>query len=65
MLPLGDLKDGESTTIDLQSLTLDSTSVVPSHNPIGDEINITEAEVTRLKELVDFLNHWQRILMRQ
>jgi hypothetical protein len=54
MLPLGDLKDGESTTIDLQSLTLDSTSVVPAHNPFGDEINITDAEITRLKELGGF-----------
>lgn len=54
MLPLGDLKDGESTVIDLQSLTLDNTSVVPSHNPIGDEISITAAEVTRLKELGGF-----------
>jgi hypothetical protein len=27
---------------------------VPSHNPIGDEINITVAEVTRLKELGGF-----------
>jgi hypothetical protein len=51
MLPLGDLKDGENTVIDLQSLTLDSTNVVPSHNPIGDEIIITDEEVTRLKEL--------------
>lgn len=54
MLPLSDLKDGESTVIDLQSLTLDNTSVVPSHNPIGDEISITAAEVTRLKELGGF-----------
>ena len=54
MLPLGGLKEGESTVIDLQSLTLDNTSVVPSHNPIGDEIAITAAEVTRLKELGGF-----------
>jgi len=54
MLPLGDLKDGESTTIDLQSLTLDNTSVVPTHNPIGNEINITAEEITRLKELGGF-----------
>ena len=52
MLPLGG--DQDSTTIDLQSLTLTNTSVVPEHNPIGDEISITDAEVTRLKELGGF-----------
>ena len=54
MLPLGDLKNGENTIIDLQSLALDNTSVVPTHNPIGDEITISAAEVTRLKELGGF-----------
>jgi hypothetical protein len=54
MLPLGNLKDDQSTVIDLQSLTLDNTSVIPSHNPIGDEITITDAEITRLKELGGF-----------
>jgi len=52
MLPLGG--DADSTTIDLQSLTLTNTSVVPEHNPIGDEISITDAEITRLKELGGF-----------
>jgi hypothetical protein len=52
MLPLGG--DCDSTIIDLQSLTLDNTSVVPEHNPIGDEIQITDSEVTRLKELGGF-----------
>jgi hypothetical protein len=52
MLPLAG--DHDSTTIDLQSLTLTNTSVVPEHNPIGAEINITDAEVTRLKELGGF-----------
>jgi hypothetical protein len=52
MLPLGG--DRDSTTIDLQSLTLENTSVVPSHNPIGDEITISDAEIIRLKELGGF-----------
>jgi hypothetical protein len=54
LLPLGNLKNGDSTVIDLLSLSLDSTSVVPSHDPIGDEILITDAEVARLKELGSF-----------
>jgi hypothetical protein len=54
LLPLGNLKNGDSTIVDLQTLTLDSTSVVPSHNPIGDEIIVSDAEVTRLKELGSF-----------
>jgi len=50
MLPLGDV--GESVTvIDLNSLTLDGTSVIPSHDPIGEEIDITEEEAIRYREL--------------
>lgn len=51
VLPLGNLKDGENTVIDLQNLDLNGTSVIPSHNPIGNEINISDKEVTRIKEL--------------
>lgn len=51
VLPLNNLQDGENTVIDLQNLDLNGTSVIPSHNPIGNEINLTSEEVTRIKEL--------------
>ncbi|HUX94184.1 MAG TPA: hypothetical protein VMV47_00515 [Bacteroidales bacterium] len=51
VLPLVNLKDGNSTVIDLSTLTLDGTSVIPANNPIGDEINLTEEEIVRYKEL--------------
>jgi hypothetical protein len=54
VLPLNNLQDGENTVIDLQNLDLDGTSVIPSHNPIGNEINLTSEEVTRIKELGGF-----------
>jgi hypothetical protein len=54
LLPLGNLKNGDSTVIDLQTLALDSTGVVPSHDPIGDEIIVSDAEVARLRELGSF-----------
>jgi hypothetical protein len=51
MLPLRNLKNGDSTTIDLSTLTLSGTSVVPAHNPLGDEILVTESEIAMMKEL--------------
>lgn len=50
MLPLGNI-DGSATEIDLQNLTLEGTTVIPSHDPIGDEIDLTAEEVTRYREL--------------
>ena len=50
MLPLGEVNE-EVTTIDLNTLTLDGTSVIPSHDPIGEEIAITDEEATRYREL--------------
>jgi hypothetical protein len=50
MLPLGNI-DGSATVIDLQNLTLTGTTVIPSHDPIGDEIDITSEEATRFREL--------------
>ena len=50
ILPLNYLEDGR-TVIDLENLILDGTSVIPSHNPIGDEIDITEEEVIRYREI--------------
>ena len=50
MLPLGDV-DESATVIDLNTLTLDGTSVIPSHDPIGEEIDITSEEAIRYREL--------------
>jgi len=54
MLPLGNLPDGESTVIDLSSLTLDGKSVIPSHDPFGKEITISETELNSLRSLDDY-----------
>ncbi len=51
VLPLVSLKDGANTVIDLSTLTLDSTSVIPANNPIGSTINMSPADVERFKEL--------------
>ncbi|MBN1181740.1 MAG: hypothetical protein JXB49_05585 [Bacteroidales bacterium] len=49
MLPLGSLSNGENTTIDLSTLTLVGNSVIPSHDPLGNEIQISETEINCLK----------------
>jgi hypothetical protein len=51
VLPLVSLKDGENTTIDLSTLTMTGDNVVANHNPLGDEIGITNAEINCLKEV--------------
>lgn len=51
LLPLGDLSQGENTVIDLSTLTLLNGSVIPSHDPIGNEIVISEAEIQSLRVL--------------
>ncbi len=56
VLPLSNLRDEENVVIDLANLTQDSTSVIPSHDPIGDEIDITPEEVARLRELGAFFD---------
>jgi len=50
MLPLGDIEES-ATVIDLNNLTLEGTSVIPSHDPIGEEIDITSEEAIRYREL--------------
>jgi hypothetical protein len=50
ILPLNKLEEGR-VEIDLQNLTLEGTRVIPSHDPIGDEINISEEEVVRYREI--------------
>jgi|WetSurSiteA1Bulk_404760.scaffolds.fasta_scaffold00146_15 hypothetical protein len=51
VLPLVSLKDGDNTVIDLSSLTLEGTRVIPTNNPIGNEINLNEDEIAWYKEL--------------
>jgi hypothetical protein len=51
LLPLGTLANGDNTTIDLSTLTLAGTNVIPSHDPLGNEIIITDAEINGFKEL--------------
>ncbi len=54
LLPLCNLSDWINTVIDLKTLTLEGTSVIPSHDPLGNEIIITEDEINRLKEIDGF-----------
>lgn len=51
VLPLVSLKNGENTVIDLSTLTLDGTNVIPANNPFGSSINMTSEEIKRFKEL--------------
>jgi hypothetical protein len=51
LLPLGTLINGDTTTIDLSTLTLAGSSVIPSHDPFGKEILITDTEINGFKEL--------------
>jgi hypothetical protein len=54
MLPLGNLPDGENTVIDLSSVTLEGNSVIPSHDPFGNEIKINETELNSLRTLDEY-----------
>jgi len=49
MLPLGSLSNDENTIIDLSTLTLIGNSAIPSHDPLGNEIQISETEINCLK----------------
>jgi len=49
VLPLIGLKDGDNTIIDLQTLTMPGDSIVPMHNPFGDEIDISPGEIENLR----------------
>ena len=51
VLPLVSLKDGDNTIIDLSTLTLDSTNVIPANNPLGNEIGLQANEIQWYKEL--------------
>jgi len=54
IIPLCKLNNDDSTVIDLSTLTLLGTSIIPSHDPFGNEIIITEAELNSLKVLSSF-----------
>jgi len=54
LLPLNKLTDGENTTIDLADLTLGGTGVTASHDPLSNEIIISDAEINRLKQIDGF-----------
>jgi hypothetical protein len=54
MLPLGNLPDGENTVIDLSSVTLEGKSVIPSRDPFGKEITISETELNSLRTLDEY-----------
>jgi len=49
LLPLCNLSDGENTTIDLSTLTLEGTNVIPSHDPFGKEILISDEAIKSLQ----------------
>ena len=49
VLPLVGLSDGDNTVIDLKTLTMPGDSIIPLHNPFGDEINISPEELESLK----------------
>ena len=51
MLPLANLKNGDSTVIDLSTLTLDGDSVLPAHDPLGDEIGLNADEIAIYKQI--------------
>lgn len=51
VLPLVSLKDGDNTIIDLSTLTLNGTSVIPANNPLGNSILLNNEEIAWYKEL--------------
>lgn len=54
VMPLVSLKDGDKTVIDLQTLTLDGTNVIPSNNPIGKDILLNPQEIERYRQFGAF-----------
>lgn len=54
ILPLVNLSDGENTVIDLSTLSLEGTSIIPSDNPIGSKIMISDKDIAILKEIGSF-----------
>jgi hypothetical protein len=57
ILPLCSMPEGDSSTINLSMLSLIGTSVVPSHDPFGTEININEEELNSLNAVDGFYEY--------
>jgi len=51
VLPLVSLLDGDSTVIDLSTLTLEGTTVIPANNPLGNEIGLLEKEIDWYRQI--------------
>lgn len=51
LLPLGNLSNGENTVIDLSTLTMVGNHVIPSHDPFGNEIIISEAALQGFRDV--------------
>jgi len=51
VLPLVSLKDGDNTIIDLSTLTLSGTNVIPASNPLGNSIMLNNEAISWYKEL--------------
>lgn len=49
LLPLGNLSNGNNTVIDLANLSLVGTSVIPSADPFGNTIIISDEEIASLQ----------------
>lgn len=54
LFPLGKLSKGDTTTIDLSTLTLTGDIVTPTHDPFGHEIIISNEEFEVLKQIGGF-----------
>jgi hypothetical protein len=51
ILPLGNLVNGDNTTIDLTTLSLTGNNVIPAHDPFGNEINISQTEISCMQQI--------------
>jgi len=51
VLPLVSLKNGDQTVIDLSTLTLDGTNVIPANNPLENGIGLKASEIEWYLEL--------------
>lgn len=54
LFPLTSLKNGDTTTINLSTLTLSGTSVIPAHDPFGDEIILSADEINSYMEIQSY-----------
>jgi hypothetical protein len=51
ILPLVGLEDSSGMVIDLSSLSLEGTNVIPANDPIGSRIQLSQEEINMLREL--------------